>query len=170
MRAATRVNVEPVLKTAVRGPTLQRKGRRSLADWEASDICANPSPPGPWRRHARKMEDVATPNVLPMVDTPTGTPRGAGWVGRMPERLVLLKAPGKVGRGKEPKVGRDSDKDEHSWKRRYLIAQLKDGETKPISDANKRMIPLMRPVRGKPTPGSESRGVETRTLRIRALA
>ena len=62
--------------------------------------------PGYWRRHACKMEYVATREALLVVSTHQPEAR-MGRAGRVAERPVRLKTPGNAGRGKGPQVRRD---------------------------------------------------------------
>ena len=55
-----------------------------MTDREASDTCTEPFPPGYWRWHVWKMENVTTRETLSMESTHQPAPRegqagSAGW-------------------------------------------------------------------------------------------
>ena len=84
MQAGTRVNAEQASRRAMREPTLLLKGEGRWRSGKKSDISTEPFPPGYWRWHAWKREDVATREALSVARTRQPEPREgqagpAGW-------------------------------------------------------------------------------------------
>ena len=103
MRAGTRSERRAGLEkaNAEADPPLTRG--RPTAGREESDACTDLLPPGYWRQHAWKMKEAATREaLLDAAHAATGTPRGAGRVGRVADGPVVPEMRGNARGGKGP--------------------------------------------------------------------